>query len=114
MLTDRPDNRRPLDWRRNLIDVLMMKGRVSECPWTSKALGGRVDYDLGHLLPVSVYPINELWNLAPADRLFNQRVKRDRLPSHDLLLKAAPRLEPASRCAPPGRGGAVYASRRRE
>jgi hypothetical protein len=40
-----------------------------------------------------VYSINELWNLAPADRRFNQHVKRDRLPSHDLLLAAAPRQQ---------------------
>jgi hypothetical protein len=42
---------------------------------------------------VSVYPINQLWNLAPTDRQFNQHVKRDRLPSHALLLTAAPHLE---------------------
>jgi hypothetical protein len=93
LLTDRPDNRRPLDWERNQIDLLLMEGHVFECPWTAKALRRSVDYDLDHLLPVSVYPINELWNLAPTDRRFNQHVKRDRLPSHELLLAAAPRLE---------------------
>jgi hypothetical protein len=40
-----------------------------------------------------VYPINELWNLAPTDRQFNQHVQRDRVPSHDLLVAAVPRLE---------------------
>jgi hypothetical protein len=93
LLTDRPDNRRPLDWERNQVDLLLMEGRVFECPWTGRPLRRPVDYDLDHLLPVSVYPINELWNLAPADRRFNQRVKRDRLPSRALLLAAAPRLE---------------------
>jgi hypothetical protein len=93
LLTDRPDNRRPLDWERNQIDLLMMEGRVFECPWTGKLLRRPIDYDLDHLLPVSVYPINELWNLAPTDRRFNQHVKRDRLPTHELLVAAAPRLE---------------------
>jgi hypothetical protein len=93
LLTERPDNRRPLDWERNQIDLLLMEGRVFECPWTGKPLRRPVDYDLDHLLPVSLYPINELWNLAPTDRQFNQHVKRDRLPSHELLLAAAPRLE---------------------
>jgi hypothetical protein len=93
LLTDRPDNRRPLDWERNQVDLLLMEGRVFECPWTGKSLRRPIDYDLDHLLPVSVYPINELWNLAPTDRQFNQHVKRDRLPSHALLLTAAPRLE---------------------
>jgi len=93
LLTDRPDNRRPLDWERNQIDLLLMEGRVFACPWTGKSLRRPIDYDLDHLLPVSVYAINGLWNLAPADRLFNQHIKRDRLPSHDLLVAAAPRLE---------------------
>ena len=93
LLTDRPDNRRPLDWERNQVDLLLMEGRVFACPWTGKSLRTPGRYDLDHLLPVSVYPINELWNLAPTDRQFNQHVKRDRLPSHDLLLVAAPRLE---------------------
>jgi hypothetical protein len=44
-------------------------------------------------VPVFVYPINGLWTLAPVDRLFDQRVKRDRLPSPALLLTAAPWLE---------------------
>ncbi len=70
-----------------------MEGRVFACPWTGKSLRRPIDYDLDHLLPVSVYAINGLWNLAPADRLFNQHIKRDRLPSHDLLVAAAPRLE---------------------
>jgi hypothetical protein len=97
LLTDRPDNRRPLDWERNQIDLLLMAGCIFQCPWTGMPLRRPIDYDLDHLLPVSVYPINELWNLAPADRWFNQRVKRDRLPSHELLLAATPRLELAYR-----------------
>ena len=93
LLTDRPDNRRPLDWERNQVDLLLMEGRSFVCPWTGKSLRRPIDYDLDHLLPVSVYPINELWNLAPTDRQFNQHVKRDRMPTHDLLVVAAPRLE---------------------
>jgi hypothetical protein len=73
----------------------MMEDRFFECPWTGKPLRHAVDYDLDHQLPVSVYPINELWNLAPTDRRFNQHVKRDRLPTHELLIAAAPRLDSA-------------------
>jgi hypothetical protein len=32
LLTNRPDNRRPLDWERNQIDLLMMEGRVFDHP----------------------------------------------------------------------------------
>jgi hypothetical protein len=93
LLTDRPDNRRPLDWERNHIDLLLMEGRSFACPWTGRLLRHGSDYDLDHLLPVTVYPINELWNLAPADRRFNEHVKRDRLPSREMLAAARPRLE---------------------
>jgi hypothetical protein len=33
------------------------------------------------LLPSSFYPVNEFWNLLPVDRTFNQRIKRNCLPS---------------------------------
>ncbi|HET9017608.1 MAG TPA: HNH endonuclease signature motif containing protein [Thermomicrobiaceae bacterium] len=91
LLTDRPDNRRPLTWERNQVELLMMEGRIFTCPWT----GSRVtisSYDLDHIVPVSLYPLNELWNLVPADRHFNEHVKRDRLPTDARLLAAVPRL----------------------
>lgn len=87
LLTDRPDNRRPLTWERNQIEILMLEGTSFTCPWTGRNLS-HTDYDLDHLLPISVYPINELWNLVPADRSFNQHVKRGRLPSPSRLAAA--------------------------
>ena len=91
MLTDRPDNRRPLTWERNQIEIIMMEGNKFQCPWTGKALNQN-DYDLDHLVPISVYPINELWNLVPSDRNFNQHTKRDRLPGVERLDNAYPYL----------------------
>jgi hypothetical protein len=44
---------------------------------------------------VSIYPINELWNLVPSDPDYNSHVKRDRLPSPDRLVIAQPRLQVA-------------------
>jgi hypothetical protein len=92
LLTDRPDNRRPLTWERNGVDVLIMEGRTFVCPWTGQSITKTGDYDLDHLLPVTVYPTNELWNLVPADRRFNEHVKRARLPSRERLAAAEPRL----------------------
>lgn len=83
-LTQRPDNRRPLTWERNRIEILMLEGHVFFCPWTRKRLTTE-NYDLDHLIPLAVYPMNELWNLVPAERIFNQRVKRDRLPKIERL-----------------------------
>lgn len=91
LLTDRPDNRRPLNWERNQVEILMLEGHVFTCPWTGKVLSA-ASYDLDHLLPLSAYPINEIWNLVPSDQRFNQHVKRDRLPGKERLATAAPRL----------------------
>jgi hypothetical protein len=92
LLTDRPANRRPLTWERNGIDVLILEGHAFACPWTGRSIAAAGDYDVDHLLPVSVYPTNELWNLVPADRHYNQHVKRDRLPSPERLAAAGPHL----------------------
>lgn len=48
---------------------------------------------MDHLVPVSVIPINELWNLLPADPKFNSHKKRDRLPSLMRLQIAQPYFE---------------------
>ena len=87
LLTDQPSNRRPLTWERNAIDILMYEGAVFTCPWTEKPLSIG-NYDLDHIVPLSVYPTNELWNLVPSDRAHNQHKKRDLLPSTDRLDKS--------------------------
>lgn len=91
LLTARPDNRVSLSWERNQIDVLLQEGRVFVCPWTARQLLRPADYELDHLLPLAVYPVNDLWNLVPADARFNNR-KRDLLPSTDRLTAALPRI----------------------
>ncbi len=92
LLTDRPDNRRPFTWERNNIDLLLMEGRHFVCPWTQKAITQRSQYAVDHLIPLSVYPINELWNLVPSDAHFNSHVKGNRLPSVQRLAVAQPFL----------------------
>lgn len=82
LLTDRPDSRRPLTWERNRIDLLLMEGQQLRCVWTSKILG-LGGYDLDHIIPVSTYPINELWNLVPSESNFNKHMKRALMPSDD-------------------------------
>ena len=95
LLTARPDNRRPLTWERNQIDILMMEGADFTCPWTQKRLTKGIAYDLDHILPIAVYPTNELWNLMPSDPKFNSHQKRDRLPTSERLAVAQPHLESA-------------------
>lgn len=88
LLTARPDNRRPLTWERNQVDLLLLEGHEFICPWTHIRIRAGTRYDLDHILPLAVYPINELWNLVPADPEFNSHKKRDRLPSPESMKKA--------------------------
>ena len=92
LLTARPDNRRPLTWERNQIDILLMEGAEFTCPWSEKRLAKGIAYDLDHILPIAVYPTNELWNLVPSDPKFNSHQKRARLPTSERLAIARPHL----------------------
>ena len=97
LLTDRPKNRISVTWERNHINLLLMEGKEFVCPWTETLIVQGIQYDLDHLLPVSLYPINELWNLVPAEPKFNSHIKRDRLPTLEKLRQAQPHLELAYR-----------------
>jgi hypothetical protein len=90
LLTARPDNRRPLTWERNQVDLLLLEQVQFICPWTGKTIRTPTDYALDHIIPIALRPINELWNLVPADPDFNSHHKRDRLPSPTRLAAAVP------------------------
>ena len=81
LLTARPDNRRPTRWQHNQIDILLLEGNVFHCPWTHARITPGDDYDIDHVVPLAVYPVNDLWNLVPTDARFNRHTKRDRVPS---------------------------------
>ncbi len=91
LLTERPDNRRPLTWERNQVELLMLEGYTFTCPWSQKRLSAK-HYALDHIVPVSVYPINELWNLVPSDPWTNAHLKRARVPSLERWQAATPHL----------------------
>jgi hypothetical protein len=69
-----------------------LEGETFVCPWTEKKIQTGVNYDIDHLVPLSVYPTNELWNLLPSDPYFNSHMKRDRLPTSERLQQARPHL----------------------
>ncbi|GGF27473.1 hypothetical protein [Hymenobacter cavernae] len=95
LLTARPDNRRPLSWERNQVDILLLEQVPIFCLWTGRRITQPAHYDLDHLLPLKIYPINELWNVLPVDKEFNQRRKRDRIPKTSDLFAAQPRVAAA-------------------
>jgi hypothetical protein len=57
------------------------------CVWTEKKLT-RDSLDIDHCFPWSAWPCGDLWNLIPADRSVNQRLKSGLLPSGGRLAKA--------------------------
>ena len=87
-----PQSRRPLTWERNQIEIMLLEGVSFTCPWTERTISQGVPFDLDHVLPLAVYPMNDLWNLVPADVAFNQHAKRDRIPSFERLQRAEPYL----------------------
>ncbi|OOV12064.1 HNH endonuclease signature motif containing protein [Deinococcus sp. LM3] len=91
LLTETPEGRVPLTWERNQVRLLMLEGRPFTCPWTARPLSTEA-FDLDHLIPVSVHPINELWNLVPSDPQHNMHVKRARIPASARLQEAVPIL----------------------
>jgi hypothetical protein len=61
------------------------------CAWTDRALS-RNTLDIDHMFPWTAWPCSDLWNLLPAHREVNQRLKRDRLPSATTLFRAEGRI----------------------
>jgi hypothetical protein len=71
--------------RQIAINILDSSGLV--CVWTGQSLT-RVTLDIDHMFPWTAWPCSDLWNLLPAHRTVNQRLKRDRLPSASTLSRA--------------------------
>jgi hypothetical protein len=92
LLTAHPESRRPLTWERNHIEILLLEGETFTCPWTGRRIVQGTPFDIDHLLPLAIYPMNDLWNLVPADPTFNQHTKRDLIPSLERLHIAEPHL----------------------
>ncbi|GGJ35601.1 hypothetical protein [Deinococcus roseus] len=78
LLTLAPSERTSLSYERNQLRILMLEGLLTECPWSRKPLRPH-DFDVDHLIPISILPINEWWNLLPADPAFNRHVKQARM-----------------------------------
>ncbi|MDA0702965.1 MAG: class I SAM-dependent methyltransferase [Proteobacteria bacterium] len=61
------------------------------CVWSGRRLSSG-DLDVDHCFPWAAWPCADLWNLMPAQRTVNQREKRDRLPSDQILRSAEDRI----------------------
>jgi SAM-dependent methyltransferase len=70
----------------------LQRGEPLSCVWTGKVLTPD-SLDIDHLFPWSAWPCGDLWNLLPAHRVVNQRLKRDRLPAAITLAQAEERIQ---------------------
>jgi hypothetical protein len=61
------------------------------CAWTGRQLS-QSTLDIDHMFPWTAWPCSDLWNLLPAHREVNQRLKRNRLPSATTLFHAEGRI----------------------
>ena len=73
------------------IAIGMLETDNLRCTWTDRPLG-RNTLDIDHLFPWRAWPCGDFWNLLPAHREVNQRLKRDRLPSATRLFRAEGRI----------------------
>ena len=61
------------------------------CVWSDQPLNPNT-LDIDHMFPWTVWPCGNLWNLLPAHRRVNQRLKRDRLPSASTMSRGEARI----------------------
>jgi hypothetical protein len=61
------------------------------CVWSNRLLT-RTTLDIDHMFPWTAWPCGDLWNLLPAHREVNQRLKRNRLPSATTLSRSEERI----------------------
>ena len=84
------DPNRDVSQPRN-IALSILKHDGLRCVWTYQPLTEDT-LDIDHMFPRSAWPCSDLWNLLPAHRRVNQRLKRDRLPSAATLFHGQPSI----------------------
>ena len=72
--------------------VRLLNSSKLHCVWTGRALSLE-SLDVDHCFPWGAWPCDDLWNLLPAHRHVNQKLKREKLPGVELLRSAQDRIE---------------------
>ena len=67
---------------------LLQSGDELHCVWSGQRLSAAT-IDIDHCLPWAAWPCGDLWNLLPTHARVNRHQKRDRIPSDELLRRAA-------------------------
>lgn len=90
LIDKRPDDRESQGWLHNELEFLEKQNEISfKCPWSAKELSfinseKDNEIDIDHIVPLNVYPANELWNLVPANSNENSG-KHTKIPSQSTL-----------------------------
>jgi SAM-dependent methyltransferase len=83
--------RRDVQRAREIAFTILASQDHLRCVWTDRPLT-QATLDIDHMFPWASWPCSDLWNLLPAHRTVNQRLKRDQLPSAVALLAAEARI----------------------
>ena len=87
VMTKLPEGRQSIQKYRKIF-----KGCDLVCPYSGRRLQDIDDdrFELDHVIPIAVYPINDLWNLIPVYGKFNSGVggKFDKIPVKELLYES--------------------------
>jgi SAM-dependent methyltransferase len=73
------------------VAVALLEGAELRCVWTGQPLTKQT-LDIDHMFPWAAWHCSDLWNLLPAHRTVNQKLKRDRLPSASTLSRGEQRI----------------------
>src|SRR5690242_2069666 len=73
------------------VAITLLEAGSLRCSWTGRPLSQNT-LDIDHMFPWTAWACGDLWNLLPAHREVNQRLKRDRLPSATTLFRAEGRI----------------------
>jgi hypothetical protein len=73
------------------VAVSVLQAGSLYCSWTGRPLSPNT-LDIDHMFPWAAWPCGDLWNLLPAHREVNQRLKRNRMQSATTLFRAEGRI----------------------
>jgi hypothetical protein len=84
LLLKSPVTERNVQMVKNILNKLKLENNILKCVWSGKQL---TNYAVDHLIPFSIWPNNNLWNLMPSDSKINL-MKLDKIPSENKLIQS--------------------------
>ena len=86
LLLKSPVTERNIQVVKNLLHKLKLENNTLKCVWSGNILTN-TESAIDHVIPFSVWPNNNLWNLLPSNKRINLS-KLDKIPSQNRLIKS--------------------------